>query len=194
MGQGTRRGPARCRWPHHRAPRDCPGLAERKLGEEALSSVNRRLFESRSGARRIARDLHDDFGQRLALLSVGLGELKGLQPDFSGDAISVWTRLRSRPGRSSPIFRRCRTSCTRHGWCCWALWPQCGVSAGRSREEQRRDRFSLETFPEIYRTTRRSVCSGSSRRPCTTRCNTAEVRRFDVHLREPGRRPSHRSG
>ena len=69
-------------------------IAERKLAEEALSSVNRRLFEVQEAERaRIARDLHDDIGQRLALLSVGLGELKGLQPDFSGDAISCLDTL-----------------------------------------------------------------------------------------------------
>ena len=69
-------------------------IAERKLAEEALSSVNRRLFEAQESERaRIARDLHDDIGQRVALLSVGLGQLKGLQPDSSGDALSCLDTL-----------------------------------------------------------------------------------------------------
>ena len=64
-------------------------ITERKRAEEALSSVNRRLLEAQESERtRIARDLHDDIGQRLALLSVGLGQLKGLQPDSSGEALS----------------------------------------------------------------------------------------------------------
>ncbi len=69
-------------------------IAERKLAEEALSSVNRRLLEVQESERaRIARDLHDDIGQRVALLSVGLGQLKRLQPDASDDAISCLDTL-----------------------------------------------------------------------------------------------------
>ena len=60
-------------------------IAERKRAEEALSNVNRRVFEVQESERaRIARDLHDDFGQRLALLAVGLGQLRVPQPDPSG--------------------------------------------------------------------------------------------------------------
>ena len=63
-------------------------IAERKLAEEVLSSVSRRLIEVQESERaRIARDLHDDIGQRLAVLAVGLGQLKGLQSDSSGDAL-----------------------------------------------------------------------------------------------------------
>jgi PAS domain S-box-containing protein len=71
-------------------------IAERKLAEEALSSVNRRLFEVQESERaRIARDLHDDIGQRVALVSVGLGQLKGLQPNPSGDALSCLDTLQT---------------------------------------------------------------------------------------------------
>jgi PAS domain S-box-containing protein len=64
-------------------------ITERRRAEEALSSVNRRLLEAQESERsRIARDLHDDIGQRLALLSVGLGQLKGLQPDASREVLS----------------------------------------------------------------------------------------------------------
>jgi len=61
-------------------------ITERKRTEEALSSVNRRLFEAQESERaRIARDLHDDIGQRLAVLAVGLEQAKGRQPDSPGD-------------------------------------------------------------------------------------------------------------
>ena len=52
-------------------------ITEQKLSEDALSSVSRRLIEAQENERaRIARELHDDIGQRLALLSVTLEQLK----------------------------------------------------------------------------------------------------------------------
>ena len=60
-------------------------ITERKLAEEALSSVNGRLIEAQESERaRIARDLHDDIGQRLALLAMALVQAKGLLPGSSG--------------------------------------------------------------------------------------------------------------
>jgi len=45
--------------------------------EEALSSVNRKLVDSEENERaRIARELHDDIGQRLALLAIKLEQLR----------------------------------------------------------------------------------------------------------------------
>jgi PAS domain S-box-containing protein len=56
-------------------------ITERKLAEEAISSINRRLIEAQEAERaRIARDLHDDIGQRLAMLSVSLEQTKRLAP------------------------------------------------------------------------------------------------------------------
>jgi len=52
-------------------------ISERKLAEEALSSVSRKLIEAQENERaRIARELHDDIGQQLALLSVTLEQTK----------------------------------------------------------------------------------------------------------------------
>jgi len=43
-------------------------VTERRFAEEALSSVSRRLIEAQEQERaRIARELHDDLSQRMAL-------------------------------------------------------------------------------------------------------------------------------
>jgi PAS domain S-box-containing protein len=56
-------------------------ITERKLAEEAISSMSRRLIEAQEAERaRIARDLHDNIGQRLALLSVALDQAKLMSP------------------------------------------------------------------------------------------------------------------
>jgi PAS domain S-box-containing protein len=55
----------------------CLDVTERKRAEEALSSVSRRLIEAHEEERnRIARELHDDINQRIALLAVNLERLK----------------------------------------------------------------------------------------------------------------------
>jgi PAS domain S-box-containing protein len=58
-------------------------ISERKLAEAALASVSRRLIEAQEGERsRIGRELHDDIGQRLALLSVELQQLNEDPPNL----------------------------------------------------------------------------------------------------------------
>ena len=55
----------------------CIDITERKLAEEALSSVSRRLIEAHEEERTwIARELHDDINQRIALLAVTLDMMK----------------------------------------------------------------------------------------------------------------------
>jgi PAS domain S-box-containing protein len=51
----------------------------RKRAEEALSATSQRLIEAQEAERaRIARDLHDDLGQRLALLTMALDDARRL--------------------------------------------------------------------------------------------------------------------
>jgi PAS domain S-box-containing protein len=53
-------------------------ITEHKLAEAALAKVSRKLIEAQEQERtRIGRELHDDIGQRLALLAVGLQQLHG---------------------------------------------------------------------------------------------------------------------
>src|SRR4051812_12786233 len=52
-------------------------ITARKRTEEMLSNHSRRLLEAQEAERaRIARELHDDIGQRLALLSIALQQLQ----------------------------------------------------------------------------------------------------------------------
>jgi PAS domain S-box-containing protein len=51
-------------------------VTERKVADEALSSISRRLIEAHEEERtRIARELHDDINQRLALLEIELEQV-----------------------------------------------------------------------------------------------------------------------
>jgi PAS domain S-box-containing protein len=70
-------------------------ITERKLAGEALSSVSRRLIEAQEQERtRIARDLHDDINQRLALLAIELERLKMSVPDSNVGVIGRMDELR----------------------------------------------------------------------------------------------------
>jgi signal transduction histidine kinase len=67
----------------------------RKLAEEALSSVRRRMIEAQEQERvRIARELHDDIGQRLALLTIELEQLQKSPPNLSAEVRSRMAKLR----------------------------------------------------------------------------------------------------
>jgi PAS domain S-box-containing protein len=58
-------------------------ITESKQAEAALADVSRRLIDAQEQERsRIARELHDDIGQRLALLAVKLEQLHRDPPDL----------------------------------------------------------------------------------------------------------------
>jgi PAS domain S-box-containing protein len=60
-------------------------ITERKIAEEALSGVSGRLIEAQEEERAwIARELHDDFNQRVALLAVILEKVKQDLPASEG--------------------------------------------------------------------------------------------------------------
>jgi PAS domain S-box-containing protein len=62
-------------------------VTQRKLAEEALASVSRRLIEAHEAERaRVARELHDDISQRVAFLALNLRRLKHGLPASAGDA------------------------------------------------------------------------------------------------------------
>ena len=73
-------------------------ITERKRTEESLANVSRKLVEIQERERtRIARDLHDDINQRIALLAVEIEKLKGNPPgsraELSRRLTEVWEKL-----------------------------------------------------------------------------------------------------
>ena len=92
----------------------CYDVSERRAASDALSGVSRRLIEAQEQERTwIARELHDDFNQRIALLKVkldrikethsdvnasvrqGLEELSGIISDLGSDIQALSHRLHS---------------------------------------------------------------------------------------------------
>jgi PAS domain S-box-containing protein len=64
----------------------CVDITERRTSEESLHQLTGRLICAQEEERaRIARELHDDFSQRLALLSIGLGQLWKELPESEPD-------------------------------------------------------------------------------------------------------------
>jgi PAS domain S-box-containing protein len=70
-------------------------ISEQKRAEEALSGVSRKLIEAQENERaRIARDLHDDIGQRLALLSVTLDRIGHFASNAGNEVLTCVDELR----------------------------------------------------------------------------------------------------
>jgi PAS domain S-box-containing protein len=83
----------------------CVDITDRKTSEESLHALTGRLISAQEEERaRIARELHDDFSQRLALLGIGLGQLwKKLSPNEVEQRESVLEMLRGTKEMSSDL-------------------------------------------------------------------------------------------
>jgi PAS domain S-box-containing protein len=73
-------------------------VTKRKEAEETIASVNRRLVEAQEAERaRIARDLHDDVNQRIALAATDIEKLKQDPPTSTAELrrrlSEVWQQL-----------------------------------------------------------------------------------------------------
>jgi len=74
----------------------CMDVTDRKLAEETLSGVNRRLIDAQERERaRISRELHDDISQRLAMLTIELEQLSQKFFDSPPDLLHRVARLRN---------------------------------------------------------------------------------------------------
>jgi signal transduction histidine kinase len=79
-------------------------VTQRKLADEALSDINRKLIEGQEQERsRIARELHDDISQRLALLTIRLQEMKRNPACTSELQMSIETIMKEAEDTSSSL-------------------------------------------------------------------------------------------
>ena len=73
----------------------CLDVTQRKQAESILTGLSRKLIEAQEQERaRIARELHDDIGQRLALLAVGLDQIQQDTPALPRKALNQMLELR----------------------------------------------------------------------------------------------------
>ena len=111
----------------------CVDITDRKLAETALANINRRMIEAQERERtRIARELHDDIGQRLALLAINLtqlqqegagspklrkrvGELKDQTSEIAADIHTISHRLHSSKLESLGLAAAMRGYCNEFG-------------------------------------------------------------------------------
>jgi PAS domain S-box-containing protein len=77
-------------------------ITERKLAEEALADMSRKLIEAQEQERaRIGRELHDDINQRLGILSVEIDRMKEAAPATYGELRSRMDELGKRTSEIS---------------------------------------------------------------------------------------------
>ena len=85
----------------------CIDITDRKTTQKSLDDLSGRLIVGQEAERtRIARDLHDDFSQRLALLGIGLGRLWKNLPESNGDERVVIRELWDRTKEISSDIHR----------------------------------------------------------------------------------------
>jgi PAS domain S-box-containing protein len=84
----------------------CIDITERKLAEETLAGMSRKLLEAQEQERRrIARELHDDINQRLALLSIEIDRMKEVSPATYGELRSRMDELGEQTSDISSVIQ-----------------------------------------------------------------------------------------
>ena len=160
--------------------------AELRSSYARIRDLARRLITAQEAERtRIARELHDDVGQQLALLSI---ELEQLGDSVQSARADVLKRAHDASDRAA------RNCCERSR----SLAPAASTQAradwsGRSHRRPAARTcittpitidFSARVRPG-FRARSRSACSASPRKACATRSDTARRERFRCSLAPP---------
>jgi signal transduction histidine kinase len=149
----------------------CTDVTEHKLAEESLADMGRKLIEAHEEERTwIARELHDDVNQRMALLAI---ELDRWNQQLPPSAVEFHDHIHHASQRLSEIAKDIQALSHRlilQNWNIWALWRQPRASA-KSCPSNRRQRLTSATLPyrEVCPRKSRFVCSESYRKLCRMR-------------------------
>ena len=150
-------------------------ITERKLAEEAISTVSQKLIEAHEEeSTRIARELHDDINQRLACLAVRLDYVKQCAPPSAADITQEISAVRQEitdlvsdiqalsHGLHSPRLELLGLKVAAAGFC-EELSKRHGV----------RIDVHFKNVPKVLRPTSPSASTASFRKPCRTSSSTA---------------------
>jgi len=120
-------------------------ITERKRTEEALHDLSRRLIRAHEGERALlARELHDDVSQRLAVLAIDVGRAE----------------LAARRGKQAAALREVREGLVRLSEDIHSLSYSCTRRFWRSSAWPRRSRRSATCSGAGFRPGSRSTCRG----------------------------------
>ena len=102
----------------------------RESQRELRALTGRLLQAQETERRRIARELHDDLNQSLALLAVEL-DLLGQKPPESATQLGGRMHGAVGPGQATVLrpCMTCRTTCTRRSSSNWGSWPPSAACA-----------------------------------------------------------------
>ena len=140
---------------------------DQKQAQQALEQVSGQLIEAQENERsRIARDLHDDICQRLALLAM---EISQANRSVDGSAETTKQRLQEIREHCSDIVSDVQSLSHRLHSTTWVWWPPSKGSAmsfpdNTKSASRSRTRTFLAHCPKIFR----CAFSESPRKPCIT--------------------------
>ncbi len=147
---------------------------ELRQSYDRIRDLGARLLNAQESERsRVARDLHDDISQQMALLEIDLEQLAGVVEGEAQDltARNAAPRAGDRPQRArlvSPVAPgKAPADRTRR--------RPARVCGGSYRNRISRSRLRTRMFRRRCPRTWRSASSGSSRKRCTTRSSTVTV-------------------
>jgi hypothetical protein len=150
-------------------------VTERKVAEEELSSIAGKLVEAQEQERkRIARELHDDIDQRLALLAVSLDNVSQVLPSSAAEAKQEIEHATKQVKDLGIDVQALSHACTPRSWITLGSQRQPLVFAKNFPSDKAlRLSFTAKISRKISRTRFPCVCSVFCRKPSRMPPSTA---------------------